>query len=330
MLGRDIRKDQLFPVAELVETQTVAQEGYVAADRFFLKSLPITHRLPLPSQYPEAPLDLKSAKQSLIKERTDQQAAREACLAASERDTEISMRLIRAETARMMLKCDIKLDADEWGLRAPTVKAAGSVRDLALAEFQDLEAQFEPFTAAAARRLAQALSILEVDTVADRVAGGRDRREEAHSLYPCAAFLGDKVMGQLAPTMRAKEVLGLLVTRYSEGKNQKNEPLINAVLRGASDLRDKLEELRWRVGEAVDYPFEHAHEDITVGRFALPPVLPEKDDVGGLLDVAGAAIDRLQTLYRRALGRLTVTAEEVERVVGLEPIEIDEANEAMQ
>jgi len=196
-----------------------------------------------------------------------------------------------------------------------------------LAEIQDLAAQFEAFIATDARRLAQALSLLEVDTVADPVAGGRERREEARTLYPCAAYLGGKVVDQLAPTIRAKQVLGLLVARYSAGKNEKNQPLINAILRGASDLRDKLEELRWKVGEAVDYPFEHANEDISVGRFALPPVLPDKDDVGGLLEVAEAAIDRLLNLYRRALGRLTVTAEEVERVLGLEPIEIDEANE---
>ncbi|SIO36226.1 MJ0042 family finger-like domain-containing protein [Singulisphaera sp. GP187] len=328
LLGHDISKNQLYPVAELVETQAVAQEGYVAAERFFLKAMPMTQRLALPYEYPQAPTHAKTAKQALVKAREDQQAAREECLSASERDSDLHARLIKAEAARILLKSDIKLDAEDWELRAPTVRAAEAARDRALAQIRDLEGQFEPYAASAAQRLTQALAILQVDTVADRVTDGRDRREEAQTLYPCAAHLGGNVVSQLFPAVRAKQVLELLLSRYNDGKNEKNQPLIAAVLRGASDLRDTLEALRWKVGDTIYYPFEHAKEDITLARFALPAVLPEKNDVGGLLETTDAAIDRLLGLYRRALGRLTVTAEEVERVLGLEPIAVPEADEA--
>ncbi len=70
--------------------------------------------------------------------------------------------------------------------------------------------------------------------------------------------------------------------------------------------------LRSTVGDTIDYPFEHVEEDITVGRFAFPALLPEKDEVAELLEVM-AAIKQLLGLYKRALGRLTVTAEEVRR-----------------
>ncbi|AGA24550.1 M48 family metalloprotease [Singulisphaera acidiphila] len=327
VLGRDISKDQLYPVAELVETQAVAQEGYVAAERFFLKAMPLTQRLALPYDYPKAPTQAKGAKQALVKARNDQQAAREECLSASERNSDVHARLIKAEAASVLLKSDIKLDAEAWGLRTATVKAAEAARDQALAESHALEAEFAPYAASAAQRLTQALAILQVDTVADRVAEGRERREEAQTLYPCASHLGSNVVSQLLPAIRAKQVLELLLTRYNEGKNEKNQPLITAILHGASDLRNKLEELRWKVGDTIYYPFEHAEEDITLARFALPPVLPEKNDVGELLETANAAVDRLLGLYRRALGRLTVTAEEVERVLGLEPIAFTEADE---
>ncbi|WP_406698223.1 M48 family metalloprotease [Singulisphaera sp. Ch08] len=320
MLGSDISKDQLYPVAELVETQAVAQEGYVAAGRFFLKAMPMTQRLALPYDYPKAPTNAKGAKQTLVKVRDDQQAASEGCRNASERDADVHQRLVKAEAARILLKSDIKLDADAWGLRASTVRAAEAARDRALAELGDLEGEFEHYATLAAQRLTLALAILQVETVADRVAEGRERREEAHVLYPCASHLGANVVSQLLPVVRAKQVLELLLERYNDGKNEKNQSLIAAVLRGASDLREKLEELRWKVGDTIYYPFEHAKEDITLASFALPPVLPEKNDVGGLLETTDAAIDRLFGLYRRALGRLAVTAEEVERVLGLEPI----------
>ena len=328
ILGRDIRKDQLYPVAELVETQAVTQEGHVAAERFFLKALPLTQRLALPRDYPAAPADPKGAKRALVEARNNQQAVREQSLAANERDSEVYGRLIQTEAAT--IPAEVRRHA-RWrrggDLRAPTLKAAERAHDEALAELRDLVAQFEPFAASAARRLTQALAILQLDAVADRVAEGRARRDEARALYPCAAHLGANVVSQLVPTLRAKQILGLLVSRCAGGNTETNQPLVNAVLRAASDLRDRLQELRSKVGDTIDYPFEHAREDITLGRFALPTVLPEKSDVVELLETAGAAIDRLLGLYRRALGRLTVTAEEVERVLGLEPIAIDEGEQ---
>ena len=95
------------------------------------------------------------------------------------------------------------------------------------------------------------------------------------------------------------------------------------MLRASATLRDTLEEFRWKVGDTIYYPFEHAKEDVTLARFALPANLPGKDDIGGLLEVSEEAVERLAGLYRRAVGRLTVTAEEVEKAIGLAPIQID-------
>lgn len=328
LLGREISKDQLYPVAELVESQTVAQEGHIAFDRFFLKAMPFTQQLELPYDYPKAPPHARAAKQALIKHRDDQQHAREQCRGSgSKHASELHLRFVQAETARILLKADNKVSAKEWGLSTASVWGAEEARDQADAEIRELQAERTPFAHAAAHRLTQALAILQVDTVADRVAEGRERREEARTLYPCVAHLGTNVVSQLAPVIHARQVLELLLARYNAGNNEKNQRLIAAVLRGASDLRDQLEALRWKVGDTIYYPFEHAKEDITLGRFALPPQLPEKNDVGELLETAEAAVDRLLRLYHRALGRLTVTAEEVERVLGLAPIVFPEDSE---
>ena len=104
-----------------------------------------------------------------------------------------------------------------------------------------------------------------------------------------------------------------------EQSKTKSQPLINACLRAARQLHDRLEEFRWKVGDTLSYPFEHAQEDATLARFALPRV-PESDNIGELLQATHDALERLTTLYRRALGRLTVTAEEVERALGLPPL----------
>jgi hypothetical protein len=166
--------------------------------------------------------------------------------------------------------------------------------------------------------------LLEDDRVADRVPDGRARRDEARALYRCAAYLASEVLPQLARLARARGVLLNAIQVYHDGRDPKNQPRINAILRAASDLRERLEQTRGRVGDAIPYPFEHASENITLGRFAFPTAVPSPDDVDGLLQASGEAIDRLAGLHGRALGRLALAAEEVERTLGLAPIVVEE------
>jgi predicted Zn finger-like uncharacterized protein len=324
-LGPGITKDQLFAVSELVETQTAAQEGDAAADRFFLGTWNLFQRLPMPPEYPEAPADLSVAKRALVEARRDLQAARAAHVEATGRAAGIRNRLDQAGLALVFLKTGVKVKPADFELKAATTRAAESARDQAEAQLRELDVAREPFAAAAVRRLTGALAVLEA--AVDRVPDGRDRRDEARALYRCAAHLAAHVAPQLARLDHVRSVLMGAVQTYQTGKDPKNEPLINAMLRAAAGLRDQLDESRWKVGDAMDYPFEHAHEHISLARFAFPPLLPEKNDIGGLLDASGEALDRLAGLSRRALGRLAVTAEEVERTLGLPPIAVDEPDE---
>ena len=66
---------------------------------------------------------------------------------------------------------------------------------------------------------------------------------------------------------------------------------------------------------------------MTLAKFAFPSLVPEKNDIGGLLNASGEALDRIAGLYRRALGRLAVTAEEVKHTLGLSPVPIDECRQ---
>jgi hypothetical protein len=278
--------------------------------------------LPLPFEYPTAPADLRVAKKALIAARTDLELAREEAAGALRRWGEWQARAVAAEVASTLLKTGVRLKVDEFGLAAPTLGAAESAAHEADAALDELGTSLSAFEATAARRLAIALGMLESDEVAARVSEGRARRDEARALYPCAAHLGGRVVGELPTLLRAQQVLNDLLARYQAGKNQNNQPLINAVLRGGRGLRDRLEELKWKVGDTIPYPFEHAREDMTLGKFALPTV-PHHEALGDLLGASGEAIDSLLDIHRRALGRLAVTTEEVERVLGLKPIAIE-------
>jgi hypothetical protein len=227
-----------------------------------------------------------------------------------------------------MLKSNVPFDAEHWGLNAATIEAAESARAAALAELPELAAQFEPYAVAVARRLTLALASLELDAVAEQVVDGRERRDEAHTLYPCAAYLGGNVVCHLDPTLRARKVLNLFIEMWNRAKDQQTEVqevFKNALFRAAAELRETLVALRSRVGDTVQYPFEHGEEDIAVGRFVFPADLPADDEIAALLEVADGTINHLLGLHKRALGRLAVTAEEVERALGFEPIALSDA-----
>jgi Zn-dependent protease with chaperone function len=326
-LGPGITSEQLYEVSELVETQTAAQEGDAATGRWFLNAWNLTQRLPLSQEYPGVAGDLKSAKRDLIEARNDLVSTRSACLQANGSLDEIRNRLYMADIALVFLKTGVWFKPAVFELKAASLQAAESARDQAIAALGELDKACEPFATAASRRLTHALALLEAEPVASRVADGKARRDEARALYRCAAHLAANVAPQIARLAHARLVLSGAVQAYHAGKDQKNEPLINAMLRAAAGLHDVLEESRWKIGNAIDYPFEHADENVTLAKFAFPTLVPEKNDIGGLMNASGEALDRIAGLYRRALGRLAVTAEEVERALGLLPIRVDQPGE---
>jgi len=53
--------------------------------------------------------------------------------------------------------------------------------------------------------------------------------------------------------------------------------------------------------------------------YALPGV-PKADDIGELLDAAGNALDKIIPLHYRLVGRLALATEEVEKILGMDPL----------
>jgi predicted Zn finger-like uncharacterized protein len=324
MLGPEMTKDQLYTVAELVETQVGAQEGQAAAERYFLGSCDLMiMRLPLSWTYPELPSDPPAAKRALLQARSDLAGARAVEVRAAEQAEKAYERLCKAESALLILSAGLKVDPSEMEIKSATTQAAESARDKALTTLREVDADCEPFWAAAARRLTQALAILEADQVADRIPDGLERREEARALYACAAHLGNVYSAAMNPVVRHRSALIGLITACQNAKHTNDEKVGKVLLKASGALAESLESLRWKVGDTIHYPFEHAQENMTLARFVIPDTIPQKEDIDGVLQLSNAALDRLPGLFARALGRLALTAEEVERVLGLSPIEFE-------
>ena len=171
-----------------------------------------------------------------------------------------------------------------------------------------------------------ALALLEADAVVARVPDGPARRDEARALYPCAAHVGGRLVRELFPVIWGQNAVVELAQKITQSKTPNHPGMNNGLVRAAAVLHDRLEELYWKIGDLIPYPFEHAQEDTTLGKFVLPEV-PPKEAIGDLARVSFEAIDKLGTLYRRVLGRLAVTAEEVEKALNLPPLAVADSNE---
>ena len=318
-LGREVSRDQLFPIADAVVDQEVRRESDEAFERFFLGALSATHRLPLASEPARAPADPRAAKTKLIEARQDQTASRQAALAAVEGWNEANSRVVHAEVATAMLKVGKRFNVTEYGLDQASPRAAESALRRAEAEIERLAHKAAPFGQASADRLELALSFLELDVVVARIPGGEMHREEARALRACASALGDRIMPDLLPTARAVHGMEALIVEFQKGKED-DPAAINAMIRGGETLHSRLTELKWKIGDRIAYPFEHSRQGTTLGRFVLPSV-PDAKAISDLMNVGTTARDRLYTLHQRTLGRLAAIAEDVEKAIGLARLE---------
>jgi hypothetical protein len=325
LLGDEIGRDQLFPVAEAIEKVAVTHQGNEAFDRFFLRGYGHLQSLPLPSEYPTAPTDLLGAKDALIQARSEMLEARAANLEALKTWDELDPKIVLARCARVLIASGVKMYkkvAAEYGLESGTIDAADEASRALEATFRTLSAAFEPYEAAAARRLALALGLLESDMFAGRLPEAQALREEARALYPCAELLGNRVILELPELSRALREFTVLLNNLNDGDKGKNQALREACLRSNRTLRERLQGLATTLGNTVPYPFEHGRETVSVGRHAVPSI-PDPEAFGGLVQAVNEACARLTTLHHRVLGRLAVTAEEVEGTLGMKPIELE-------
>ncbi len=319
LLGREVSKEQLFPVTEALLNQEVKREGIEAFNRFFLGAIGPIQSLPLPASYPAAPTDPRSVKRAIVE-------ARMAMLDAVEENRELVKswnerhgEAIKAEAACILLKVGRSIKPSDFGLSKSKLAVAEEAFDAAVDEIEAIERDFEHFSTLATNRLISALGLLEIDGVAARVPEGLIRREETRALYASATTLATRIIPEMSTLHRAMQAGEIVVSIFQKGNNSQNQVMINALIRSGKLIHESLTALKWKLGDGIPYPFEHAQDRISLGSYALPSV-PDEKAIGDLFQAGSDVQDRIFALHHRVLGRLTATAEAVEKVIGLQPL----------
>lgn len=323
MLGPGISQENLMPVDAVVQGTEAVAEGNQALERFFAKAFRALRPLPLPTDPPKAGADPKAAFAALKQARLTVGESRVEYEGTADREGKLHARLIEVGAAALLLKADFKIKAAEFELPASGLETAEAEVRRTSADLEQLNGTLVIFEEAMVRRLISTFELLESGALAKRLPEADRWRDDVRALYPAASLIGSRVLPDLPAVIEARMTLIRMLGKLSD--NQKNEKLHNAILRGARQLRDRLQEISWKFGNAVIYPFEHARGEISLGRFVMPNEVPAHEDIGGLLEVSGELLDKLLPLYCRILGRLALAAEEVERALNLEPLEVPES-----
>lgn len=223
--------------------------------------------------------------------------------------------LLEGQQCEQLLGCGIAPRADHFERRyGSTIECGRSLKAL-----QDQKAQCEAplvrFEELASRRMGAALAMLAGENAATQN-DLAERQTEAELL----ARVVERLAGAWANVMQLRDLRANLsaLFAYYEG-NEENERLHAAIRSQAERLHRTLTTV-WSSFGDLPYPFDHAAGAITI-QSAWAKSVPGLDDLGDLHSLAGDVVQGAADLYSRSIARLSELAEEVERGLGMEPLE---------
>ena len=315
VLGRGFKPDSVKPLEELISRQQKERAGGEALFRFLQLRISPLRPLPLGAT-PSAPATPGAPHAQQLKALRDRMLA---AVPAYRKDfkvyDDIDTRVLESHRATALIKARFKINARDFHLRQPTAECARQTRGQYGAKQHEIEPRLTGFEESAVARLRTALGFLHEPEVAAQFESSTELIEDANRILPAAQHLGGMLPG-VTELRNAHVALASLLEQLED--NQNDESLINTI---RSQMERVLRLLR-RVQEALGdepYPFDHAGGPITIRKQVLPRI-PHQDDLGGIFEAAGEALEQITSLYVRCLGRLALIAEQVETALGLEPL----------
>ncbi len=315
IFGPSFSEEAVHPVDDLLAFQGRELDSYKALDRCFQRSFSAWRPVRLARWSLEAPADPKQALAGLKAARESLPAGQPQYQEWYKRFDEADTKLLHAEQGTALLQARVRPAKQDFPVSLTTEAQVIAHRRAGREEREQIETDLSWYETLAASRLLAALDFLRHPAVAGRLAEAEDRRRECDRLLQVLTVLE----GQVAPLVELRNALaslGILLSKW-EG-NEQNERLGDRIREGMTSLHGQVSAIRHLL-KATDYPFDHARKDISVGAYVIAE-MPQEEDLGGILDAADALVRTLPHLRARIVGRLCQVAEEVEKVLGLEPL----------
>jgi len=315
IFGPHFQASAMHETEALLARSEGEQSKSAARDRFFAGAYSPLRPLRLPTSYDTGGRSANQWKDELVAARNTMEQLAPACREAAMQFDNADTKLIHSLQARSVLSCGIRLQIDELKTSFGSEDQAKQGRQHATITLGRLNNQLEPFEDAAGRRLRAALQLLENPSVAARIPNAAEMLREGKQLLPLANQIANTHSGLLELRNTNGELAALL--SHIDG-NQRNEALIRDIIEHCNRIAKQLTDFKNQFS-AVDYPFDHADGQMTVGQFLLRYV-PPQDEIGEVFDAARGAGQKLMELNAKIISRLCAMAEAVEGVFKLAPL----------
>lgn len=317
--GTTVRQDSLHNTDELLARTAGEQAASQARDRFFAGGYSVLRPLRLPIMQGQKAHAAEVWKQELALTRQyveqHSQAYREALTTYDKADTH----LVQARQARSVLSCGAQLQHDKFEQQFASDRHASQLREQAQTEMGRSGTQLEGFEEVVGRRLRADLMLLFDPETAAGVPEAESLQQEARRLLPIA----NQTAQVHASVFELRNTNATLVALLGHlNGNEQNESMIREILDTSGHVRRQIADLKQQF-ERVDYPFDHAEGQMTIGQY-LVRIVPPQDEVGAVYEAADQVLNKLVELTARAASRLCTIAETVETALGYEPLAVPE------
>jgi len=289
-------------------------EAGKALDRYFQVHIPILRPLRLADDVNQPPENAKETLRELQDSRKQMLALVDEYETLAKCIEEAENSWLLAGEAQALLDAEISFDASNYRLKSARPKSVRARTAITEEAVRNLGSQMLPFEMAAEERLSYALQLLHVPKVSQAINNG-DELLQLQQLIPEAVFVSN-LMNRFPDLRIAYRKLGTLCSHLDKHERPELFRAIETQMRSVhSILRTMKKKMSTRM-----YPFEHTDDSTKLDDYALPFV-PDTRDLLGLLTVTQEMFERLAGVQMRLFSRLAHTAEKVEEVVGLPPLQ---------
>ncbi len=315
MLGPGRELPKLVPVDAIEEGQARLEAGQKAIDKFFRGVLIENRALRLST---EATRMARNPNEALAQLKQSHRQMHE-----GQRDARRKLRLrnemaeqaMLAEQAATLLDAGFSVAASEFGLPAADLTSAQRTAGDKRSERFNLENELEPYFTAAEERMHAALSLLPHPALAERIKDHAKAVEETPRLVESLLGLAP-ALEEAVELRRDMTTLATLLSNF-EG-NEDNAELLQALQQASQQATGHLGKLAAQL-EPEAYPFHNEGGTRTAGEYVLGGDVVDENDLGQVYHAVGEALERLDALYLRVLGRLVHVVGRVEKVCGVPP-----------
>lgn len=317
LIGPEVRREHLLPRSDVDQKRRLLDETLEAARRFWTTLDFVTRPFRIDRFSPVFDLPPRECLERLKRARCALERSQHTIRKEYGRLRELDQTISNARQAECLLKAGFRVDPEMIGLKKADPLQAHEVGRRAERDRQGVEERLLKIEAVFAVRLEAALALLKCDRVAARLENAGALRAKSEQLLDVTAGLyrAEYLLTSLRLNQNSLRAMEDAISRGYE-----EDALIAQTLRLLETQNRALAELREATKE-VPYPYEHAGGPVSVAQYAIG-IVPSVNDLTGTGAAVSACLDNLFALYVRVMGELARIGEQVEAVVGLQPLAV--------